>query len=92
MLGSSENCRGIRSSNYPSSPAQTTNIPRFLLLSPAFTVEQMINDFNIIIDTARNDHVPMFVAALIRQQYEAAQVEGNAGRDFFVLCEAGRRH
>jgi 3-hydroxyisobutyrate dehydrogenase-like beta-hydroxyacid dehydrogenase len=52
----------------------------------------MIKDFDIIIDTARNDHVPMFVAALIRQQYEAAQVEGNAGRDFFVLCEAGRRH
>jgi 3-hydroxyisobutyrate dehydrogenase-like beta-hydroxyacid dehydrogenase len=59
---------------------------------PTFTVEQMIKDFDIIIDTARNDHVPMFVAALIRQQYEAAQVEGNAGRDFFVLCEAGRRH
>jgi 3-hydroxyisobutyrate dehydrogenase-like beta-hydroxyacid dehydrogenase len=58
---------------------------------PAFTVEQMIKDFNIIIDTARTDHVPVFVAALVRQQYEVARVEGNAGRDYFVLCEGASR-
>jgi hypothetical protein len=33
----------------------------------------------------------MFVAALVRQQYEVARVEGNAGRDYFVLCEGASR-
>ena len=55
--------------------------------APAFTVEQMIKDFDLIMDTARADHVPMMVAALIRQQYERAYADGDGQRDFFVLCE-----
>ncbi len=55
--------------------------------SPAFTVEQMIKDFDLIMDTARADHVPMSLAALVRQRYEQAFVDGNGQRDFFVLCE-----
>ncbi len=60
--------------------------------APAFTVEQMIKDFDLIMDTARADHVPMSLAALVRQRYEQAYVDGNGQRDFFVLCEtdAGR--
>ncbi len=55
--------------------------------TPAFTVEQMIKDLDLIMGTARTDHVPMFLAALVRQQYEAAFAAGNAQRDFFVLCQ-----
>ena len=61
--------------------------------APAFTVEQMIKDFDLIMDTARTDHVPMTMAALVRQLYEQAYVDGDGQRDFFVLCEtdAARR-
>jgi 3-hydroxyisobutyrate dehydrogenase-like beta-hydroxyacid dehydrogenase len=57
--------------------------------APAFTVEQMIKDFDLIMDTARTDHVPMMMAALVRQQYEQAFADGDGQRDFFVLCESG---
>ena len=57
--------------------------------APAFTVEQMIKDLDLIMDTARADHVPMSMAALVRQGYEQAYVDGNGQRDFFVLCEQG---
>jgi 3-hydroxyisobutyrate dehydrogenase-like beta-hydroxyacid dehydrogenase len=59
--------------------------------APAFTVEQMIKDFDLIMDTARTDHVPMMIAALVRQQYEQAFANGDGQRDFFVLCESGTR-
>ena len=55
--------------------------------SPAFTVEQMIKDFDLVIDTARDEHVPVFLVSLIRQQYEAARAQGHGGKDFFVLLE-----
>ena len=54
---------------------------------PAFTVEQMIKDFDLITDTARHDHTPMFAVALIRQQYEEALARGDGQKDFFVLCD-----
>ena len=57
--------------------------------APAFTVEQMIKDFDLIMDTARADHVPMMLAALVRQQYERAFADGDGQRDFFVLCKSG---
>lgn len=56
--------------------------------APAFTVEQMIKDFDLILDTAQADHVPMMMAALVRQQYERAYADGDGQRDFFVLCES----
>jgi len=56
--------------------------------APAFTVEQMIKGFDLIMDTARADHVPMMVAALVHQQYERAYADGDGQRDFFVLCES----
>ena len=55
--------------------------------SPAFTVEQMIKDFDLVIDTARDEQVPVFLVSLIRQQYEAARGQGRGGKDFFVLLE-----
>jgi 3-hydroxyisobutyrate dehydrogenase-like beta-hydroxyacid dehydrogenase len=55
--------------------------------APAFTVEQMIKDFDLVIDAARDSHVPVFLISLIRQQYEAARAQGKGDRDFFVLLE-----
>lgn len=58
---------------------------------PAFSVEQMMKDFDLILDAARKDHVPMSLIALIRQQYEAAYSNGLADQDFFVLIEQFER-
>lgn len=63
---------------------------------PAFTVEQMMKDFDILLSVGRAVHSPLPLAAQIRQQYEAAWLEGHADRDFFILVKqaadlAGRR-
>jgi 3-hydroxyisobutyrate dehydrogenase-like beta-hydroxyacid dehydrogenase len=55
--------------------------------SPAFTVEQMIKDFDLVIDAARDEQVPVFLVSLIRQHYEAARAQGRGEKDFFVLLE-----
>ena len=68
---------------------------RDLLISrdfdPAFSVEQMMKDFDLILDAGRRDHVPMSLIALIRQQYEVAFSNGLADQDFFVLIEQCER-
>ncbi len=58
---------------------------------PAFTVEQMMKDFDLILGAARSDHVPMTLAAMVRQQYEAAFATGHGQDDFFVLVELCER-
>jgi 3-hydroxyisobutyrate dehydrogenase-like beta-hydroxyacid dehydrogenase len=58
---------------------------------PAFSVSQMMKDFDLILGAARSDHVPMYLASMIRQQYEAAYAEGLADKDFFVLFEQSER-
>jgi 3-hydroxyisobutyrate dehydrogenase-like beta-hydroxyacid dehydrogenase len=55
--------------------------------SPAFSVTQMIKDFDLVLDAARSEHVPVYLIALIRQQYEAAYAQGRGDEDFFVLME-----
>ena len=55
--------------------------------SPAFSVHQMIKDFTLITDAARDKQVPMFVANLILQQYTAASNAGYSEKDFFALFE-----
>lgn len=55
--------------------------------APAFTVEQMIKDFDLVIDAARDEQVPVLLTSLIRQQYETARAQGRGGKDFFVLLE-----
>jgi 3-hydroxyisobutyrate dehydrogenase-like beta-hydroxyacid dehydrogenase len=54
---------------------------------PAFTVEQMIKDFDLVLDAASGEQVPVFLISLIRQQYEAARAQGSGMKDFFVLLE-----
>jgi 3-hydroxyisobutyrate dehydrogenase-like beta-hydroxyacid dehydrogenase len=58
---------------------------------PAFTVKQMMKDFDIIADVARHDHCPMPLVAQIRQQYEAAFANGCGNLDFFVLVQEASR-
>jgi 3-hydroxyisobutyrate dehydrogenase-like beta-hydroxyacid dehydrogenase len=58
---------------------------------PAFSVSQMMKDFDLILGAAKSDHVPMYLASMIRQQYEVAYAEGLAEKDFFVLFEQYER-
>lgn len=58
---------------------------------PAFSVSQMMKDFDLILAAAKSDHVPMYLASMIRQQYEAAYTDGLADKDFFVLFEQYER-
>jgi len=53
--------------------------------APNFTVEQMMKDFDILLSVGRAMHSPQPLTAQIRQQYEAAWLNGNADEDFFVL-------
>lgn len=55
--------------------------------TPAFSVRQMMKDFAIISDTARDQQVPMFVVNLILQQYTAAANAGYSELDFFALFD-----
>ena len=49
--------------------------------APAFTVQQIMKDFDLIAEVSRQDHCPMPLAAQIRQQYEAAFANGCGDRD-----------
>ena len=53
----------------------------------AFSIEQMIKDFDLIGEAARERHVPMLAAALVRQQYEIARALGQGDQDFFILSD-----
>lgn len=55
--------------------------------SPAFSVVQMIKDFNLIADAGRDKKVPLFLANLILQQYTAAANAGYSQQDFFALFD-----
>lgn len=59
--------------------------------APAFTVQQIMKDFDIIADVSRRDHCPMPLVAQIRQQYEAAFANGCGDLDFFVLVREAAR-
>lgn len=59
--------------------------------APAFTVRQIMKDFDIIAGVSRHDHCPMPLVAQIRQQYEAAFAGGSADLDFFVLVREAAR-
>ena len=58
---------------------------------PAFTVQQVMKDFDIIAEVSRRDHCPMPLVAQIRQQYEAAFANGCGDLDFFVLVREAAR-
>ena len=55
--------------------------------APAFSVDQMIKDFSLITDAARDGNISMDVAGLILRQYAAASQAGYSDRDFFALFD-----
>jgi 3-hydroxyisobutyrate dehydrogenase len=55
--------------------------------SPAFTVAQMIKDFTLISDAAREKGVPLLTTGLILEQYRAAANAGLKDEDFFALVK-----
>jgi 3-hydroxyisobutyrate dehydrogenase-like beta-hydroxyacid dehydrogenase len=59
--------------------------------APAFAVNQIMKDLDIIGEVSRQDHCPMPLAAQVRQQYEAAFVNGCGDLDFFVLAREATR-
>jgi 3-hydroxyisobutyrate dehydrogenase-like beta-hydroxyacid dehydrogenase len=59
--------------------------------APAFSVQQIIKDFDLIAEVSREDHCPMPLVAQIRQQYEAAFASGCGDLDFFVLVREAAR-
>jgi 3-hydroxyisobutyrate dehydrogenase-like beta-hydroxyacid dehydrogenase len=59
--------------------------------APAFTVQQIMKDLDIIADVSRHDHCPMPLVAQVRQQYEAAFANGCGELDFFVLVREAAR-
>jgi 3-hydroxyisobutyrate dehydrogenase-like beta-hydroxyacid dehydrogenase len=58
---------------------------------PAFAVKQIMKDLDIIAEVSREDHCPMPLVAQVRQQYEAAFVNGCGDLDFFVLARETAR-
>jgi 3-hydroxyisobutyrate dehydrogenase-like beta-hydroxyacid dehydrogenase len=59
--------------------------------APAFTVQQIMKDLDLIAEVSRQDHCPMPLVAQIRQQYEAAFANGCGALDFFVLVREAAR-
>ncbi|MFZ3583025.1 NAD(P)-dependent oxidoreductase [Loktanella sp. DJP18] len=55
--------------------------------TPAFSVDQMVKDFTLITDAARDHGVPQDVTALILQQYRDAAASGLNEADFFALVK-----
>jgi 3-hydroxyisobutyrate dehydrogenase-like beta-hydroxyacid dehydrogenase len=57
---------------------------------PAFAVKQIMKDLDIIAEVSRQDHCPMPLVAQVRQQYEAAFVNG-CGGSRFLRARSGNR-
>jgi 3-hydroxyisobutyrate dehydrogenase-like beta-hydroxyacid dehydrogenase len=55
--------------------------------TPAFTIQQMIKDFTLISDAARNNGVPLLAAGLILELYRTAANAGLQNEDFFALVK-----
>jgi 3-hydroxyisobutyrate dehydrogenase-like beta-hydroxyacid dehydrogenase len=58
---------------------------------PAFAVNQIMKDLDIIAGVSRQDDCPMPLVAHVSQQYEAAFVNGCGGLDIFVLAREAAR-
>lgn len=52
--------------------------------APAFTVAQIAKDFDIALDTAKVNDVPMPMTSMARQLFGVMKAKGNADLDFFA--------
>ena len=55
--------------------------------TPAFTARQMAKDFDLALDTAKNNHVPMPITSSVRQHWSAMIGTGRGDQDFFAYVE-----
>ena len=59
--------------------------------TPTFTVEQMLKDLDLILDTGAASHVPLVQTALTRQLMHAAVAQGDALDDYAAIIKAVER-
>ena len=55
--------------------------------TPAFTARQMAKDFDLALETAKNNHVPMPITSTVRQHWSAMIGTGRGDQDFFAYVE-----
>ena len=55
--------------------------------TPAFTALQMAKDFGLVLDTAKDNHVPMPITSLVSQNWSAMIGNGRGSLDFFAYVE-----
>ena len=55
--------------------------------TPAFTARQMAKDFDLALDTAKNNHIPMPITSSVRQHWSAMIGTGRGDQDFFAYVE-----
>ena len=55
--------------------------------TPAFTARQMAKDFDLALDTAKNNHIPMPITSSVRQHWSAMISTGRGDQDFFAYVE-----
>ena len=55
--------------------------------TPAFTARQMAKDFDLALDTAKNNHIPMPITSSVRQHWSAMIGTGRGEQDFFAYVE-----
>jgi 3-hydroxyisobutyrate dehydrogenase-like beta-hydroxyacid dehydrogenase len=59
--------------------------------APAFAVNQIMKDLDIIGEVSQQDHCPIPLAAQVRQQYVAAFVDGCGELDFLLPAREAAR-
>jgi 4-hydroxybutyrate dehydrogenase / sulfolactaldehyde 3-reductase len=61
-------------------------------VEPGFTIDLAHKDLSLIVDAANAERVPVAIAAVAREAYDAARKNGYGGKDFSamvdVLCDA----
>ena len=52
--------------------------------APAFTAAQMAKDFDIALDTAKENNAPMPMTSMVKKGYESMKAKGKGDLDFFA--------
>jgi 3-hydroxyisobutyrate dehydrogenase-like beta-hydroxyacid dehydrogenase len=52
---------------------------------PAFTVNQMIKDFDLVLDTAKGTSAPMPITSVVRQLLGIMKAQGKGDIDFWQM-------
>lgn len=57
--------------------------------TPAFTVQQIMKDYDLLLATGRAESCRLPLAALVREQFAAVSALGHGQSDFFVVAASG---